>query len=770
MNCCATRILAALGAILTVGAGSAFGQQTWWVDVHGETPGTGTAADPYTSIHYAVHQSTTMDGDVILVLPGRYEEGVEIVQKYVTVRSTEGPGQTTIDVEGKGSAVVVIGNLGEDTGNVVLEGFTIQGGTGTWIDDQRTGGGILAQDIELSVRHCVIQENRAWRGAGLAALVSYVDMVDCKVEYNFAETELGARDGLGGGIYTDTTGGVTIDDVLVRGNTAGVGGGIYATNANLRVTDSRILANVASGESYDGRAAEGGGVYATASDVRIVESRVDENLASGPGALGGGLRFCNESEVRLEVTEIANNAVGAWRKASRDWPAWGGGIASDVGLTAVGLEVYGNHATGGGGGIYGSGVYSDCRIMGNSAPLGGGVRVEDDADCFFGLVTIVDSVIAENEAIAGGLPGAGGGVCGPAFLQDCVISRNMAYGNGGGVSGATLDQCEVFGNRIAPGARGVPARGAGVYESWVSNSTLRDNSGMEFDDALTYGGGAARAFLTLTLVYDNEAQFGAGTSNSFLDRCTVYSNRAGSSCGGLFFDFQGGATSSVVWNNKPQQIVDLVGVDVEYCDVQGSWPGLFNHSVTPMFWDPAARDFHLKPSSPCIDSGNPAYFDPDGSRCDLGALPYAAGYCGPPSSYCEASASSLDCEAVIGFEGSPSLTGSDDFVVTARGLRGNRNGLMVWGHAMGDKPFMGGSLCISGPLNRTPVQSTGGSPPPAEDCSGTLSFFFTQEYMNDQFLWHGRTVYAQFLYRDHSFPGDPHAVGTTPGLRVTICP
>lgn len=47
-------------------------------------------------------------------------------------------------------------------------------------------------------------------------------------------------------------------------------------------------------------------------------------------------------------------------------------------------------------------------------------------------------------------------------------------------------------------------------------------------------------------------------------------------------------------------------------------------SLDPKFAGPAAHDYSLQDSSPCIDAGDPdsGYNDPDGSRNDVGAVPF----------------------------------------------------------------------------------------------------------------------------------------------------
>ncbi|MGI8602785.1 MAG: hypothetical protein ACR2OZ_07265 [Verrucomicrobiales bacterium] len=57
-----------------------------------------------------------------------------------------------------------------------------------------------------------------------------------------------------------------------------------------------------------------------------------------------------------------------------------------------------------------------------------------------------------------------------------------------------------------------------------------------------------------------------------------------------------------------------------------SWPGTGNIAANPQFVDLAGKDFRLGAASPARDTGDPASpLDADGSRADMGALPFGAG-------------------------------------------------------------------------------------------------------------------------------------------------
>lgn len=135
--------------------------------------------------------------------------------------------------------------------------------------------------------------------------------------------------------------------------------------------------------------------------------------------------------------------------------------------------------------------------------------------------------------------------------------------------------------------------------------------------------------------------------------------------------------------------------------------------------------------------------------------------------YCVAKDNSLGCSPAIGWTGMPTLTGPDDFVITATDVLNQKNGLLFYGYAMNEVPFLGGTLCVAAPILRTNVQASGGNPPPS-DCSGSYGFAFTQARMVADGLSPGTSIFAQYWTRDPSHP-DLTGVGLSNAIRFTIC-
>ncbi len=137
--------------------------------------------------------------------------------------------------------------------------------------------------------------------------------------------------------------------------------------------------------------------------------------------------------------------------------------------------------------------------------------------------------------------------------------------------------------------------------------------------------------------------------------------------------------------------------------------------------------------------------------------------------YCTAKANSAGCAPLIDSYGVPEVGGGTDlFFVTASSVLNNHNGIFIWSLAPGSLPFGGGTLCLAAPITRTAAQPSGGTAPPAINCSGTYSFHFSQAYMLSEGLGSGSTVYGQYWTRDNGFP-PPSNIGLTAGIYFTIC-
>jgi hypothetical protein len=194
--------------------------------------------------------------------------------------------------------------------------------------------------------------------------------------------------------------------------------------------------------------------------------------------------------------------------------------------------------------------------------------------------------------------------------------------------------------------------------------------------------------------------------------------------------------------------------------VGGSWPGHHQSTVTYARFTVTTTDgviaFHDGLAGAMIQSGiNGVQFR------FLGA-------CESPIVYCIAKINSFGCTPAIGSSGTASASSPLPFLVTATSVLNNKSGLLFYGLAAGTTPFQGGTLCITPPLSRTPVQASGGSPT-GTDCSGTYGYDMNARIQSgiDPNLVQGAVVYGQYWSRD---PASPSATGLTNALCFTICP
>lgn len=263
-----------------------------------------------------------------------------------------------------------------------------------------TAGGILAEKSALEVTDSIIDGNRASLGGGL-----YISDIDApgetkedKPEHTITRTEITNNtadgQGIGGGIYlgaqkltiTDskltgnntiskngqTQGGAivayspgdfTLDNTLIQGNTADVGGGIHVLSTKLR--DSHII--LCNNTRITGNVANlfGGGIFLDNMNnpavLELVNASVDNNTANVAGGIGnyGSIVVLKDGAV------LENNTA----------KQYGGGLYNKGKVTVEsGATVMNNTASTYGGGLYNKGeaiVESGAKLYNNHAALAG---------------------------------------------------------------------------------------------------------------------------------------------------------------------------------------------------------------------------------------------------------------------------------------------------------------------------------------------------------------------------------------------------------------
>jgi len=267
--------------------------------------------------------------------------------------------------------------------------------------------------------------------------------------------------------------------------------------------------------------------------------------------------------------------------------------------------------------------------------------------------TITDCVITRNTRCD--IQTGGMGIAGDATLERCKILRNGAilFGtdgsiSGGGVSGApTLRSCEIR-NNLANSAGGLDLRDGAVLEDCIIANNHAGPCFTQYGACLGYGGGiracasplpGARGIqIVRCIIKDNWVEgvldfrggataFGGAyscecTTGATFTNCTIVGNTLGplAEVGGMYGPFE--MVNCIVRGNVGNRS-DGPLPTIRYSDVQGGPPGNGNIDADPLF----AGDgkMRLTSASPCIDAGDPARLDPDGTVSDMGVAPFLQG-------------------------------------------------------------------------------------------------------------------------------------------------
>jgi hypothetical protein len=234
----------------------------------------------------------------------------------------------------------------------------------------------------------------------------------------------------------------------------------------------------------------------------------------------------------------------------------------------------------------------------------------------------------------------------PIIRGNMIIDNHAALGNasGGGIHIENNSGPQILNNVIsdnsatALGSFSVHhARGGGIFISGgsgiVISGNVISNNLVNWEPQTTADGGAlyivdSDPYISNNVIVDNEAEgynggaFYLDNSDAMIINNTIANNQTGNLGGAIYAEISHPTiVNSILYFNQDSAGTEIVldnfsSVMASYSDIQGSWPGVGNLDVDPMFRDMIGGDYNLQAQmcgdqndSPLIDAGSPDYAD-----------------------------------------------------------------------------------------------------------------------------------------------------------------
>lgn len=239
--------------------------------------------------------------DTVLVGPGIYYENIDWPYlQGINLVSEHGPDSTIIDGQ-KNSGVIYLSLMPEDS-TTLIHGFTIRNGN-AWL-----GGGIHSLGGRPTISGNTITGNTSqWPGSTRDGESGDVDVAISL--YDDSALQESGPPPQGGGIYTEWSSAVIIDNLITGNSATSNGGGVAcfcdAANISPLISNNTITSNTAHA---------GGGVYI---DCPFTMTVIKENTISGNTAnYGGGVACYYVFNPLLRITKnmiignVADSAGG----------------------------------------------------------------------------------------------------------------------------------------------------------------------------------------------------------------------------------------------------------------------------------------------------------------------------------------------------------------------------------------------------------------------------------------------------------------------------
>lgn len=315
---------------------------------------------------------------------------------------------------------------------------------------------------------------------------------------------------------------------LLHGKVAD-GGGALRSKESLTLKNVVVSGNTAS---------SGGGVFVSGTlagtKVTVSNSLVTSNYATN---FGGGLDFFNVSSVTISKTVVIGNTAAAIQ---------GGGIHAVVDAVGTGITI------------------QNSTIAGNTASQGGGIYLQSNNPDAKVKATISNSVVSSNESTNSDVLGGGGIFAGPGniVISNSTVQSNKSVRNGGGIhvqgsNSLTIRNTTISGNHTTAansslsGGGGIAVEGDSadpLLPALIQGSKITDNFSARIGGGLFVKNGVALG-ISLTVISGNSAVaagaglFSTGTGasevNLTISGGSISSNHSGFSGGGIFAEGSG---------------------------------------------------------------------------------------------------------------------------------------------------------------------------------------------------------------------------------------
>ncbi len=195
----------------------------------------------------------------IHVAPGTYHEPIDLLGRPMQLIGA-GPGESVLDLQGADGSVIT--GRHPSTTDTLVKGFTVTGGTGEELGYPlygRQGGGVLlVNGAEITMQDCLVTQNTARQGTGIAAVYG------------------------SGGIFKNIT--ISENDVV---STAGagqprsfIGGALHVQGGRMHLFDSVIESNRGNANTaglFSNQAHYAGGIWGRPLDIHIESTEVRNN-------------------------------------------------------------------------------------------------------------------------------------------------------------------------------------------------------------------------------------------------------------------------------------------------------------------------------------------------------------------------------------------------------------------------------------------------------------------------------------------------------------